>query len=90
VPKLKGFRNPNKREWAVINVDRLAAAFEAGAQITPELLRQRGLVRKALPVKVLGRGELDRALAVRAHAVSGSARAKIEGAGGSVEIVESL
>ena len=90
VPKLKGFSNPNKQEWAVINVERLGQSFDAGAEVTPEALRQRGLVRKSLPVKVLGRGELDRALSVRAHAVSGSARAKIEGAGGSVEIVSLL
>jgi large subunit ribosomal protein L15 len=90
VPKMKGFRNPNRTEWAVINVDRLSAAFEAGAEVSPEALRERGIVRKSLPVKVLGGGEVDRALTVRAHAVSGSARAKIERAGGSVEIVESL
>jgi len=63
--------------------------FEAGAEVTPELLRERGLVRARLPVKVLGRGELDRALTVRAHAVSASARAKIEQAGGSVQLVDS-
>jgi large subunit ribosomal protein L15 len=90
VPKMKGFRNPNRAEWAVVNVARLSAAFEAGAEVSPETMREQGLVRKALPVKVLGTGEVDRALTVRAHAVSGSARAKIEGAGGSVEIVEGL
>jgi len=87
VPKLKGFTNPNRQEWAVINVDRLGRAFEAGSQVTPEALRERGLVRKSRPVKVLGGGELDRALTVRAHAVSAAARAKIEAAGGSVEVV---
>ncbi len=87
VPKLKGFSNPNRVEWAVINVERLGEAFEAGTEVTPELLRDRGLVRKAMPVKVLGRGDLDRALTVRANAVSGSARTKIEQAGGTVEIV---
>ncbi len=87
VPKLKGFTNPNRQEWAVINVDRLGRAFEAGSQVTPEALRERGLVRKSRPVKVLGGGELDRALTVQAHAVSAAARAKIEAAGGSVEVV---
>ena len=87
VPKLKGFTNPNRQEWAVINVDRLGRSFEAGSQVTPEALRERGLVRKSRPVKVLGGGELDRALTVRAHAVSAAARAKIEAAGGSVEVV---
>ena len=87
IPKLKGFTNPNRVEFAVVNVDKLGQAFEAGTEVTPELLRQRGMVRKSLPVKVLGKGELDRALTVRAHAVSTSARAKIEQAGGAVEIL---
>jgi large subunit ribosomal protein L15 len=87
IPKLKGFANPNRVEYAVVNVDKLGQAFEAGTEVTPELLRQRGMIRKALPVKVLGQGELDRALTVRAHAVSSSARAKIEQAGGAVEIL---
>jgi large subunit ribosomal protein L15 len=89
VPKLKGFSNPNRVEWAVVNVDRLAAAFDAGSSVTPEDLLGKGIVRKGLPVKVLGRGDIDRALTVRAHAVSASARAKIEGAGGTVELIES-
>ena len=87
IPKLKGFTNPNRAEYAVVNVDKLGQAFEAGTEVTPELLRQRGMVRKSLPVKVLGQGELDRPLTVRAHAVSTSARAKIEQAGGAVEIL---
>jgi large subunit ribosomal protein L15 len=87
VPKLKGFTNPNRVEFAVVNVERLSQLFEAGTKVTPELLRERGLVHKGLPVKVLGRGELDRALTVRAHAISGSARKKIEQAGGTVEIL---
>jgi large subunit ribosomal protein L15 len=87
IPKLKGFANPNRVEYTVVNVDKLGQSFEAGTEVTPELLRQRGMVRKSLPVKVLGQGELDRALTVRAHAVSSSARAKIEQAGGAVEIL---
>ena len=89
VPKLKGFTNPNRKEWAVVNVERFAV-FDAEADVTPEVLRERGLVRPSLPVKVLGRGEVDRRLTVRAHAVSGSARAKIEAAGGAVEIIEAV
>jgi large subunit ribosomal protein L15 len=89
VPKLKGFTNINRVEWAVVNVDRLAEAFDAGSSVTPEGLLDRGMVRKGLPVKVLGRGDIDRALSVRAHAVSEAARAKIESAGGSVELIES-
>jgi large subunit ribosomal protein L15 len=87
VPKLKGFTNPNRQEFAVVNVARLGDRFDAGAEVTPESLRERGLIRARLPVKVLGNGELDRALTVRAHAVSGTARAKIEQAGGSVQIL---
>jgi len=87
IPKLKGFTNPNRVEYAVVNVDKLGRAFDAGTEVTPDLLRRRGMVRKSLPVKVLGQGELDRALTVRAHAVSTSARAKIEQAGGAVEIL---
>ncbi len=87
VPKLKGFTNPNRVEWAVVNVERLGEAFDARTNVTPDLLRERGLVRKALPVKVLGNGELNKPLTVSAHAVSESARGKIEGAGGRVEIL---
>ena len=87
IPKLKGFTNPNRVEYAVVNVDKLGRAFQAGTEVTPELLRQHGMVRKALPVKVLGKGELDHALTVRAHAVTTSARAKIERAGGAEEIL---
>ena len=89
VPKLKGFTNPNRIEWAVVNVDRLAEAFDAGSSVSPDDLLAKGIVRKGLPVKVLGRGEIDRALTVRAHAVSAAARTKIEGAGGTVELIES-
>jgi len=87
VPKLKGFTNPNRVEFAVVNVERLAQLFDAGSEVTPEALRQHGLIHKGMPVKVLGRGELDRPLTVRVHAVSGSARQKIEQAGGSIEIL---
>lgn len=90
VPKLKGFTNVNRVEYEVVNVASLAARFEAGDQVTPEGLHARGMVRKGRPVKVLGQGDLDRALAVRAHAFSGSARAKIEQAGGTVEIVSAV
>lgn len=87
VPKLKGFTNPNRVEFAVVNVEALGRSFDGGAEVTPEALLQRGMVRGGMPVKVLGRGDLDRPLTVRAHAVSVSARAKIEGAGGSVSIL---
>src|SRR5207249_7378971 len=53
VPKLKGFTNPGRVEWAVVNVSRLSEIFDRGTEITPELLRERGMVRKGAPVKVL-------------------------------------
>jgi large subunit ribosomal protein L15 len=89
VPKLKGFQNPTRVEFAVVNVERLGALFEAGSEVTPEALHERGLVRRSMPVKILGRGDLDRALTVRAHAVSESARSKIEQAGGTVQLLDS-
>ena len=87
LPKLKGFKNPNKEEFAIVNVAALGV-FEAGTEVTPELLRERGMIRHRGRVKVLAEGEIDRALTVKAHAFSASARAKIEGAGGSAEVIE--
>lgn len=83
VPKLKGFKNPFRVEYAVVNLDTLEG-FE-GAEIDPEGLRAKGLVHKHGLVKVLGRGELTRAVQVRAHAFSRSAEQAITAAGGSVE-----
>jgi large subunit ribosomal protein L15 len=85
VPKLKGFTNPFRIAYVVVNLDALEA-FE-GDEITPETLRSRGLVHKRGLVKVLGRGELSRPLTVRAHAFSASAEAAITGAGGTVEVL---
>jgi large subunit ribosomal protein L15 len=85
-PKLKGFNNPFRVEYHVVNLDTLEA-FTGGDEINPDELRARGLVAKQGLVKVLGRGELTRALTVRAHAFSESAKTAIEGAGGRVEIV---
>ena len=87
MPKLKGFKNRNKEVFAVLNVERLQM-FDAGTDVTPELLRERGLVKQRGRVKVLGEGELDRALTVHAHAFSLGAVEKIKAAGGSVEVVE--
>ncbi len=85
VPKLKGFKNPFRVEYVVVNLDTLQN-FE-GDQIDPESLRARGLVRKHGLVKVLGRGELTRPVRVQAHAFSASARQAIEAAGGSVGVL---
>jgi large subunit ribosomal protein L15 len=87
VPKEPGFSNRNRTEWAVVNVERLAQRFDGGATVTPEAMADAGLVRGRLPVKILGGGELDRSLTVRAHGFTRSARQKIEQAGGSVEVI---
>ncbi len=86
IPKLKGFRNPNKESFAIINLAGLAS-FKAGAVVTPDELRKRGLVKHHGRVKVLAEGDLDRALTVSAHAFSEAARAKIEAAGGTAELI---
>jgi large subunit ribosomal protein L15 len=84
----EGFTPPNRTRYNEVNLDQLAAAFKAGADVTPEALEGAHLLRKpAQPVKVLARGELGIALRVRVHRVSSAARAKIEAAGGSVETI---
>jgi large subunit ribosomal protein L15 len=87
VPKLKGFTNPNKVQWSVVNVERLAAALPKGGSVDPDVMVRQGLARKGAPVKVLGRGEVAVALQVRAHAFSSTAAEKITAAGGTVEVV---
>ena len=82
----RGFSNaPFKKEYAVINVGDLNEAFEEGTEITPELLRETGLVKRKLPIKILGDGELTKKFVVKAHKFSASAKEKIEAAGGSWE-----
>jgi large subunit ribosomal protein L15 len=83
-PKARGFKNPFRVEYAVVNLDTLES-FDAGSEVDPGSLRSRGLVAKQGLVKVLGRGELTKALTVRAHGFSASAVRSIEAAGGSVE-----
>jgi large subunit ribosomal protein L15 len=87
LPKLKGFTNPNKVQWSVVNVERLAAALPKGGSVDPDGMVREGLARKGTPVKVLGRGEVTVALQVRAHAFSSTAAEKITAAGGTVEVV---
>jgi large subunit ribosomal protein L15 len=86
VPK-RGFFNPFRVEYAVVNLDELSQRFEAGTVITPELLREAGVVKgeASQMVKVLARGEIDKALTVRAHKFSGKAAEKIAAAGGTAE-----
>jgi len=86
IPKAKGFKNPFRVEYHVVNLDTLEA-FDAGSEVNPSTLRAKGLVAKRGLVKVLGRGELTKQLTVKAHGFSSSAKAAIEAAGGSVEVV---
>jgi large subunit ribosomal protein L15 len=88
VPK-RGFHNPFRVEYAVVNLDTLAEVFEAGSAVTPDLLRERGLVRKTgVRIKVLGRGEIAKKLTVQAHKFSGTAAEKIAAAGGTTEVLQ--
>ena len=84
LPKLKGFANPFRVEYQVVNLDRIAALYPDGGEVTAESLAQRGAVRSGRPVKVLGTGDIGVAVQVSTHAFSASARDKIEAAGGSV------
>jgi large subunit ribosomal protein L15 len=71
-----------------VNLSDLDERFDAGAEVTPETLRAAGLAKRRDPVKVLGRGEISKKLTVRAHAFSGTAKEKIEKAGGTAELIE--
>jgi large subunit ribosomal protein L15 len=86
LPKLPGFRNINRVEYAPVNVARLEALFADGDVVNGETLVEKGVIKSALtPVKVLGDGELTKKLTVKVDKVSASAQAKIEAAGGKVE-----
>ena len=85
-PKARGFNNPFRVEYHVVNLE-LLDGFDAGAEVSPETLRERGLVAKQGLVKVLGRGELTKALTVHAHGFSASATRAIEAAGGTVSVL---
>ncbi|MHC0431641.1 50S ribosomal protein L15 [Streptomyces sp. O3] len=84
LPKLKGFKNPFKTEYQVVNLDKLAALYPQGGEVTVADLVAKGAVRKNSLVKVLGQGEISVALQVTVDAVSGSAKEKIAAAGGTV------
>jgi large subunit ribosomal protein L15 len=84
LPK-RGFHNPFRVEYAVVNLDDLAAKFAAGAVVTPDVLRAERLVTTKQPIKVLARGDIGVALTVKAHKFSGKAAEKIAAAGGSAE-----
>ena len=86
IPK-RGFHNPFRVEFEVVNLDTLAERFEAGTVVTPETLVAAGLVTGNSPVKVLARGEVSKALTVKAHKFSGKAAEKIAAAGGQTEAI---
>jgi len=87
LPK-RGFSNyPFKKNIVIVNLDSLKA-FPAGSVVDPDTLRERGIIRKSGDgVKVLGKGSIDHALTLKVHAVSDSARKKIEASGGTVEVM---
>jgi len=89
LPRLKGFKNPTHKEYTIVNVALLEERFEAGDEVTPELLLERRIIKKLEKdgLKVLGEGELTKALTVRAHKFSKTAEQKITAAGGSVEAI---
>lgn len=85
IPKLKGFKNPFRVEYVIVNLETLEQL--GASEVNPEVLRAAGLVAKKGLVKVLGRGELTRGVNVSAHAFSASAASAIQAAGGSVQIL---
>jgi large subunit ribosomal protein L15 len=88
LPQKRGFTNRFKKEYAIVNLDRLAEQFESGAEVTPEILIERRIVRKMKDgVKILGVGELPHPLTVRAHRFSKSAEEKLRAAGGTAEVI---
>ena len=87
LPKLKGFKNPFKVEFQVVNLDKISDLFPEGGVVSPESLVAKGAVRKGQPVKVLGQGDLPVKVEVSADAFSGSAKEKIEAAGGTVTVL---
>jgi len=87
LPKLRGFKNPFRTEYQVVNLDRISALFPDGGDVTVEELVAKGAVRDGELVKVLGTGEIAVTVAVTAHKFSATAKDKIEAAGGSVTIL---
>jgi large subunit ribosomal protein L15 len=87
IPK-RGFHNPFRTEYVVVNLDAIAERFDADTVVTPELLRERGLVRSGGKIKVLARGEVSKKLTIRAHKFSGKAAEKIAAAGGAAESIK--
>jgi len=88
IPK-RGFHNPFRVEYSVVNLDILVERFDAGTVVTPELLRERGLIHGTGLVKVLARGDVGKKLTVQAHKFSGKAAEKLAAAGGAAEVLPS-
>ena len=86
VPK-RGFHNPFRVEYQVVNLDTIAETFDAGTDVTPELLRENGLVARSGSIKVLARGDISKKLTIKAHKFSGKAAEKIAAAGGTAEVL---
>lgn len=87
LPKLGGFKNRNRVEFSVVNVGRIDGLYAAGETVDVDSLFAKGVIKsKTTPVKVLGDGELTKALTIKIDKVSGPARAKIEAAGGTVDL----
>ena len=84
LPKLRGFKNPFRTEYQVVNLDRLATLYPDGGDVTAADLAERGAVRRGQLVKILGDGEISVAVNVTAHKFSASAKTKIEAAGGTI------
>jgi len=84
IPK-RGFKNPNKKEYEIVNLKVLEEKFSANEEVNPEILVQKGIIKSGECVKILGDGELTKPLNVKAHAFSKSAEEKIKAAGGSAE-----
>src|ERR671915_719772 len=86
IPK-RGFHNHFRTEYAVVNLDTLAERFDAGTVITPDVLREQGLIKSRQRIKVLARGDISKKLTVKAHKFSGKAAEKIAAAGGATELL---
>lgn len=88
LPK-RGFKNPTRQEYEVVNLNRLASKFSEGEEVTPEKLIAKRLVRKkSAKIKILGRGEISHALKISVHAISAKAREAVERCGGSVTLLK--
>ncbi len=87
LPK-RGFKNPFKKEYAIVNLETLEKKFKENEEVNPEILKERKIIKRNLPVKVLSKGDIKKPLFLKVHAVSSSAKEKVEKTGGKVEIIE--